>query len=133
MPKEHVNPSSLFPSLQYGFSQAVISSGARTVFISGQAAWDVNRQIVGGANLAEQTRQSLRNVKAAVEAAGGSLSDVVALRIYIVHGAVQNLEAIGAALKEWFPVNPPVSTWVGVSFLARPDFLIEVEATAILE
>ena len=90
MPKENLNPLSLFLlSLQHGFSQVVIASGAKTVFISGQTAWDVNKQIVGGANLGQQTRQALRNVRAAVEAAGGSLSDVVALRIYIVQAAAR--------------------------------------------
>ena len=73
MPKQHVNPLSLFPSIEHGFSQVVVAGGAKTVFISGQTAWDVNKKIVGG-SLGEQARQALRNVKAAVEAAGGTLS-----------------------------------------------------------
>jgi len=95
MPKQHVNPASLFPSVEHGFSQVVIASGAKTVFISGQTAWDANKQIVGR-SLGEQTRQALRNVKTAVEAAGGNLRDIVALRIYIVHHAEQNVEAVAA-------------------------------------
>jgi 2-iminobutanoate/2-iminopropanoate deaminase len=132
MPKEHLNPPSLFPSAEHGFSQVVIASGAKTVFISGQTAWDANKQVVGR-SLGEQTRQALRNVKAAVEAAGGNLGDVVALRIYIVHHAEQNLEAVGNALRDVFTTNPPTSTWIGVSSLAVADFLIEIEATAVLE
>jgi 2-iminobutanoate/2-iminopropanoate deaminase len=132
MPKAHVNPPSLFASTEHGFSQIVIASGARTVFISGQTAWDANKQIVGR-SLGEQARQALRNVEAAVRAAGGSLTDIVALRIYIVHHAAQNLEPIGSALRQWFPTNPPTSTWIGVASLAVPDFLIEIEATAVLE
>ena len=132
MPKQHVNPPSLFPSIEHGFSQVVVASGAKTVFISGQTAWDVNKKIVGR-SLGEQTRQALRNVKAAVEAAGGNLRDIVALRIYIVHRAEQNLESVGSALREVFATDPPTSTWIGVSSLAVPDFLIEIEATAVLE
>ena len=129
---EHVNPTTLFPSVQYGFSQVVIARGARTVFISGQTAWDVDKRIVGR-SLGEQARQALRNVQVAVESAGGNLNDVVALRIYIVAHEAQNLEAVGGALREAFKTNPPASTWIGVSCLAVPDFLIEIEATAVLE
>jgi len=132
MPKEHLNPASLFPSVEHGFSQVVIASGAKTVFISGQTAWDANKRIVGR-SLGEQARQALRNVKAAVEAAGGTLSDIVVLRIYIVQHAAQNVEAVGSALRDVFTTNPPTSTWIGVSSLAVPDFLIEIEATAVLE
>jgi enamine deaminase RidA (YjgF/YER057c/UK114 family) len=80
MPKQHVNPASLFASVEHGFSQVVVASGAKTVFISGQTAWDANKQIVGR-NCGEQARQALQNVQTAVEAAGGTLSDIVALRI----------------------------------------------------
>jgi enamine deaminase RidA (YjgF/YER057c/UK114 family) len=101
------------------------------VFISGQTAWDANKRIVGR-DCGEQARQALHNVETAVEAAGGALSDIVALRIYVVHIA-ENVEAIGAALRDVFPNNPPASAWIGVSSLAVPEFLIEVEATAALE
>lgn len=132
MPKQYVNPPSLFPSLEHGFSQVVVASGAKTVFISGQTAWDANKQIVGR-SLGEQARQALRNIRAAVEAAGGNLSDIVMLRIYFVHHALQNVEAVGSALRDVFTTNPPTSTWIGVSSLAVPDFLIEIEAMAVLE
>ena len=131
MAKKCVAPTSLFSSVEHGFSQVVIGSGARTVFISGQTAWDRNKQIVGKTS-AEQTRQALHNVQAAVEAAGGTLNDVVALRIYSVRLA-ESVKEIGSALRETFPNNPPVSTWIGVTALAAPEFLIEIEATAVLE
>lgn len=134
MPKEYLNPGSLFPSLESGFSQIVIASGRRTVYISGQIAWDAQKQIIGGANLGEQASQAFRNIQTAVEAAGGTLSDIVALRIYIVNYKREEAEAISEALKAFFPeANRPASTWIGVSSLAVPDFLIEVEATAVLE
>jgi 2-iminobutanoate/2-iminopropanoate deaminase len=132
MPKQHVNPPFLFPNIEHGFSQVVVASGAKAVFISGQTAWDANKTIVAR-TLGEQTRQALRNVRAAVEAAGGNLEDIVALRIYIVHQAEQDLGPVGSALREVFTTNPPTSSWIGVSSLAVPDFLIEIEATAVLE
>ena len=134
MPKEYVNPNTLFSSLPHGFSQAVIASGRRVVFVSGQTAWDVQKNIVGGDSLLEQTRQALRNVQAAIEATGGTLKDVVALRIYIVNYEVESASAVGSALREFFsPENLPASTWIGVATLAVPAFLIEIEATAVLD
>ena len=131
MPKTYVNPANLFPSVAHGFSQVVVASGTRTVFISGQTAWDANKQIVGR-NCGEQAHQALLNVKAAVEAAGGTLNDIVALRIYVVQGTA-NFQAVGSALRAVFVTDPPASTWIGVPSLAVPDFLIEVEATAVLD
>ncbi len=133
MPKLYINPDSLFPSLQHGFSQIVAASGGKTIYISGQTAWDSHKQIVGGTDLARQARQALRNVQTAVEAAGGTLADVVSLRIYIVNYKPEEAEAVGGALREFFPdERRPASTWIGVSSLADPDFLIEIEATAVL-
>ena len=134
MPKQYVNPDSLFPSLPHGFSQVVIASGKKTVFVSGQTAWGARKNIVGGDSVFEQARQALRNLKTAMEAAGGTLNDIVALRIYIVAYQAESGAAVGTVLREFFPQeNPPASTWIGVSALAVPEFLIEIEATAVLD
>src|SRR5262249_1357415 len=134
MPKKYINPDSLFPSLGYGFSQIVAASGRTTIYISGQTAWDNNKQIVGGKDLAQQARQALRNVQTAIEAAGGTLADIVSLRIYLVDYKREQAETVGRALREFFPEERrPTSTWIGVSALAVPDFLIEIEATGVLE
>jgi len=73
-------------------------------------------------------------IQAAVEAVGGTLAGVVALRIYIVNYRPEQADAVGGALREFFPKEErPASTWIGVSALAVPDVLIEIEATAVLE
>jgi enamine deaminase RidA (YjgF/YER057c/UK114 family) len=134
MSKEHVNPQTLFPSVPHGFSQIVVASGGKTAFISGQTAWDARKRIVGGVSLLEQARQALRNVQSAVEATGGTLKDVASLRIYIVNYQAESAGALRNALGEFFShENPPASTWIGVSALAVPEFLIEIEATAVLD
>jgi len=133
-PKEHINPPSLFPSLQHGFSQIVTAQGGKTVYLSGQTAWDADKRIVGGMDLAEQTRQALRNVRIAVEAAGGTMADVVSLRIYVVGYKPEDAEAVSEALREFFPAEAaPASTWLGVTSLAVRDFLVEIEAIAVVE
>ena len=134
MPKEYISPNSLFPSLPHGFSQIVIASGKKMVFISGQTAWDARKNIVGGDSVLEQARQAFRNLEKAMEAAGGTLKDIVALRIYVVDYQAESGTAVGTALREFFSLeNPPTSTWIGVSALADPEFLIEIEATAVLD
>jgi 2-iminobutanoate/2-iminopropanoate deaminase len=134
VPKLYVNPPSLFSSLPHGFSQAVVASGGRSVHVSGQTAWNAEKELVGGADLGAQARQSLRNLAAALEACGGGLSDVVSLRIYVVDYGPEKGSAVGDALREFFPLEArPASSWIGVSALADPDFLIEIEATAVLE
>jgi enamine deaminase RidA (YjgF/YER057c/UK114 family) len=76
----------------------------------------------------------LSNLRAAVEAAGGALADLVALRLYVVNYKLQDATAVGQALREFFPgEQAPASTWIGVAALARKDFLIEIDAAAVLE
>ncbi|HEU4390750.1 MAG TPA: hypothetical protein VFV34_23295 [Blastocatellia bacterium] len=69
MPKEYDNPDTLFSSVEHGFSQAVVAACTRTVYVSGQTAWDAGKEIVGGSNLADQ---AFRNLQLAM-AAGGTL------------------------------------------------------------
>jgi len=104
------------------------------VFISGQTAWDARKNIVGGDSVLEQARQAFRNLERAMQAAGGTLRDIVALRIYVVDYEAESGTAVGTALREFFSAeNPPASTWIGVSALADQEFLIEIEATAVVE
>jgi 2-iminobutanoate/2-iminopropanoate deaminase len=134
MSKEHINPESLFPSVPHGFSQVIATQGGKTIYISGQTAWDAEKRLVGRNSLIEQAKQALRNVRHSVEAAGGSLADVVALRLYVVNYRPADPGSVGGIIREFFPgVNPPTSTWIGVSSLAVEDFLIEIEAIAVVE
>ena len=134
MPKAAINPESVFRSLEYGFSQAILASGRKTLYLSGQTAWDADQQIVGDRDLGAQARQAFLNVRRVVEAAGGTLDDIVSLRIYVVDYRPEHAEIVGSAVRECFtgPIKP-ASTWLGVSSLARPEFLIEIEAIAVLE
>jgi enamine deaminase RidA (YjgF/YER057c/UK114 family) len=127
------NPSGLFNSLQYGFSQIVVAQSRRTVHISGQVAWDANGQIVGKGDLRAQTWQALENLTLAMQTVGGTLADIAALRIYIAQSELERTTPIKEGLLDFFPSNPPASTWIGVPGLATPDFLIEIEAVAYLE
>ena len=130
MPKEHINPDTFFPSVPHGFSQVIATRGGKTLYISGQVAWNSEKRLVGGNSLVEQAKQALQNVRHAVEAVGGSL----ALRLYVVNYRPADANSLGEVLREFFSgVLPPTSTWIGVSSLAVADFLIEIEAVAVVE
>ena len=75
MPKEYLNPKELFPSLQYGFSQIITSSGGKMVFLSGQVGWNERQQMIGPNDLRAQTWQTFRNIETAIKMAGGTLTD----------------------------------------------------------
>lgn len=81
------NPPELFDSRPHGFSQVVVAAAAgRLIHLSGQVAWDADRQIVGAGDLAVQVIQSLRNIELALRHVGAGLQHVVALlRINVSH------------------------------------------------
>ena len=134
MPKQFFNPPSLFNSLQYGFSQIVTATSGRAVYLSGQVAWDETQQIVGGDDLGAQTQQALKNIDTAMQVAGGSITDVVTMRIYIVESQLAATAPITEVLQTFFPPErAPSTTWIGVVGLARPEFLIEIEAVGVIE
>jgi 2-iminobutanoate/2-iminopropanoate deaminase len=133
MPIQFLNPKKLFNSKQYGFSQVAVAKVPGMLFnTSGQVALNANEEIVGE-DVLTQTRQALRNIKLAIEEMKGSLSDIMMLRIYYVHKDNEPIDQIGVVLREFFGTeNPPASTWLGVCSLARPEFLIEIEASGII-
>lgn len=135
MPKEYINPKELFPSLQYGFSQIVTSDGnGKLIFLSGQVGWNEQQQIIGSDDLRAQTWQAFKNIETAMKAVGGTLTDIVSMRIYIVEDKLEESRHIKDALKEFFPSDrAPATTWIGVRALANKDFLIEIEAVGVLE
>jgi 2-iminobutanoate/2-iminopropanoate deaminase len=134
MPKRSINPDQLFNSRQYGFSQAISTPVGRTIYCSGQVAWDENEQIVGANDLEVQTLQALKNLELLVKAAGGAMADVVSLRIYIRQEVIEQGRYVKEGLLKYFPgESPPAATWIGVGSLADEDFLIEIEAVAVIE
>ena len=133
MKKQTLTPPSLFNATQYGFSQVVVTEPGRHVFISGQVAWDAQENLIGGDDLAKQTQQAMDNLETAIKAAGGSLENIVMLRIYKVDYQQGDGQIISQVLRESFGTeNPPASTWVSVKGLANEGFMIEIEAQAVI-
>lgn len=114
-----------------GYSQAVEVNAGKVIYIAGQVALDPGGQLVGLGDFRAQTQQVFQNLKAAVEAAGGTFHDVIKLNYYLVD--MSHL-AIMREVRDQFvdAQRPPASTAVEVSRLFREEFLIEVEAVAVV-
>lgn len=128
---QYLNPDGL--SKNPAFTQAIVVTGpARTIYIGGQDAVDASGAIVGKGDLGAQTEQVLANVQTALAAAGAGLEHVVKWGVYIVAG--QSLAAGFAAFQRaWGPrPNPPTVTGLFVAGLAHPDFLVEIDAVAVV-
>jgi len=133
MANNRINPETLYPSVPMGYSHAVKSDGAVTIHCSGQIAWDKNNKLVGEGDVGLQAKQVLANLKSVLHEAGAQVSDVVLLRTYVVNNNPALLEPIGKAIGEFYgDTTPAANTWIGVQSLALPEFLIEIEATAVI-
>ena len=101
MSRTVINPDTVFNSVQYGFSQAVVVTGSRRMLLSGQVGIDVHERTVGP-GLQEQTEAALDNIERVLAAAGGRIDQVIMLRIYICETAREDQEVIAQALRERF-------------------------------
>ena len=134
MSLEHINPDSIFDSEPYSFSQVVLSKGSRLIHISGQTSQDKDMNIIGVGDLAAQAKGAFDNVKNALDAAGATKEDIASFRIYVVDYKLEHLEIIGRATAAFLGSAPaPASTMIGVQALALPEYLIEIETTAVID
>ena len=127
----YINPDSL--NKNPAFSNVVVVEGnVKTVHIGGQDAINASGEIVGKGDIVAQTEQILANVRAALEAGGGRPEHIIKWNIYVVE--VQPLQAAFAAFENAWPEtpNPPAITMAFVSGLAHPDFLVEMDAVAVV-
>jgi len=100
------------------------------IFLSGQLSRDENGRLVGPGDMAEQTRQAIRNMDTVLRAAGGTLSDIVSIVVYTTD--MRTFKEIVAARMEFFKDKLPTSTIVEVNHLADPGLMIEFQAIAAL-
>jgi enamine deaminase RidA (YjgF/YER057c/UK114 family) len=135
MPISLVNPAGVFAPATY--SQAAVASGSRLILLSGQVALDSQGALVGKGDLAAQAEQAYTNVAVALAGVGASFADVARLTVYVVDWSPEKMEALvggarRAGAKHGFDVRKAI-TLIGVTVLASPDFLLEVEAIAVAD
>lgn len=127
------NPDTIFIPTA-GYSQVAEIKGGKLVYIAGQVPFDKSGNLIGKDDFLAQTEQVFRNIKAAVEAAGGSFSDVVKLNYFCVEAVDPALIPSVLKVRDQFvdTKNPPISTFVVVKRLVNPEWLIEIEAVAVV-
>ena len=131
MTLELINPAEL--STPASYTHVVTATGSRLVFVAGQVADDAQGNVVGPGDLAAQARQAFANVGRALAAAGTAPQQVTKITIYVVHHQPEYLPDISAARIAIFGDHKPADTLVGVETLAEPEYLIEVEAIAVVD
>jgi enamine deaminase RidA (YjgF/YER057c/UK114 family) len=130
--KEFLSPKTLIPPA--GYSHIAKVNRGTIVYISGQVPSDASGKLIGEGNFEAQVEQVFRNLKIAIEAAGGTMADIVKLNIFLVAEFDQaDLPKLRAVRDRYVNVEqPPASTLLVVSRLARPGWLVEIEAIAAL-
>jgi len=114
------------------FSQAVKTSGRSLIFISGQVALDTHGQVVGPGDMRAQSRQAMENLKAMLEAGGATIADVVKLTVYVTD--MREFAKLQEVRSEfWAGLPLPASTALEITQLVRKEFMVEIEAVAVVD
>jgi enamine deaminase RidA (YjgF/YER057c/UK114 family) len=126
----YIDPDSL--NNNPAFTNVVVEGNVKTVHIGGQDALNASGEIVGKGDIVAQIEQILANLRTALAAGGAEPEHIIKWNIYVVEG--QSLQGAFAAFQNAWPQtpNPPAITLVFVSGLAHPDFLVEMDAVAVV-
>jgi enamine deaminase RidA (YjgF/YER057c/UK114 family) len=131
MQTDFINPPELCPT--FGWTHVATVEGGKTIYISGQVSVNERGEVVGRGDLKAQTRQAFENVRLALAAVGATFADVVKTNLYVVGLKPEHVPIIREVRSQYVRADhPPVSTLVGISALVGPDWLIEIEAVAVV-
>lgn len=126
---ERVNPDDVFDPPTY--TQALRVTGATTIiFLSGQIAYDDDGGVLHEGDFAGQTREVYRSIRSLVEEAGGTMESIVKLTTYLTD--MGNYPELVKVRSEFFPKKGPAGTAVEVGALLRPEWMVEIEAIAVI-
>jgi 2-iminobutanoate/2-iminopropanoate deaminase len=131
MPKKQISSDKIRQPSGH-FSQATMVEGrGRMVFISGMTSRRADGTIAGIGDIEAQTRQVCENLKSAVEAAGGTMDDICRVDVYVRN--MEHFDLIHKVRREYFKPPAPASTMVEICKMTSPEYLIEINAIAVLE
>ena len=130
MALEHIQPDGL--SRPTGYTHVVKATGT-VVFFAGQVSLDADGNIVGAGDFEAQARQVFTNLRAALASVGAGPEHIAKTTTYVVGMTPEHRSALRTVRAEFLPEPPPTSTLIGVQALAQADFLIEVEAIAVVD
>lgn len=132
MEKQIVNPASLVkPS---GYAHGIVTQGGRLLFLAGQPALDAEGKVVAPGDIAGQFDQSFKNLQTVMQVAGGTMTDIVKLTIFVTDKSayLSNLKPIGAVYRNYFGRYYPAMTLVEVKSLFDDAAMVEIEGTAVI-
>ncbi len=130
MTRREVQPASV-PTPVAEYAHGVEVSGGRTLYLAGQIALDADGNLVGEDDFRAQTRQVFTNIEAIIEEAGGSISDIVKMTTFLTD--MSDYAAFCEVRGEFLKPPYPAATLVETSALVRPEWMVEVEAIAVIE
>ena len=132
MEKQIINPPSLVKPT--GYAHGVVTQGGRLLFLAGQPALDAEGKVIAPGDIAAQFGQAFGNLKAVVAAAGGTMTDIVKLTLYVTNKAMYlaNLKPIGLVYRSFFGRYYPAMTLIEVKSLFDDAALVEIEGLAVL-
>ena len=132
MALERINPPEIYKPNKNIYTQVIKATGSTQIFLAGIVPFDQNQNIIGIGNMQLQVVQVLQNINCALKSASSSIADVVRINVlttdvdlYIQEGAPEVIHFFGK--------TKPVSTTYQVSRLVHPDWMVEIEATAIVD
>ena len=125
------NPSTVARPLKNYYSNAVRSEAGPLLWISGQVAVDKAGKLVGEGDLRKQAVQVLENIRAILSESGAAMSDIVKVTVYVTD--IRAFNDIADIREKYFPEDGPASVICEVSALAWPEFMIEIEAVAVVD
>jgi enamine deaminase RidA (YjgF/YER057c/UK114 family) len=125
------NPPSGWPQNGRAFNHGVVAGDGRTLYMTGQVAWDGEGRLIGEGNCEAQLRQCFHNVERILAAVGGQIEDIVSLTIFFLNRA--DLPDIQKVRAEMFsPQNAPASILVQTPGLVSPELLVELAPLAVI-
>ncbi|GAC1399433.1 MAG: RidA family protein [Ktedonobacteraceae bacterium] len=132
MEKAIINPPTLaHPS---GFNHGIAVTGGRLLFLAGQTASDKEGRIIAPGDLVAQYEQILRNLRTVVEAAGGTMQNIVKITIFVSDrdDYLAHLQPLGKAHQAFFGSYYPATALLEISRFFQDEALIEIEGIAVL-
>jgi len=131
MPKQQVvSPELAAPNGHFAQATTVNARG-RLVFVSGMTARNREGGVTGIGDITAQTHQVCQNLRAAMEAAGGTMDDIARVDVFVRN--MEDFKAIHEVRRQYFTTEPPASTLVEVSKFVNKDYLIEINAIAVID
>jgi enamine deaminase RidA (YjgF/YER057c/UK114 family) len=125
-----INPDGITTPETY--SHVIVASGTRLVFIAGQVAEDSEGRLVGPGDMTAQSHQVFANIGRALAAAGARPEQVTKLTIFVANYRREHLDMIELGRVALFGDHKPTDTLVGVAALSHPDYLLEIDAVAVI-